>query len=128
MRKTAYFRIVTQSDGICRYQHDIINEQNKAAYILKSSTPDISYMCITNEPVLNFYYNGFLNEPTSLPESQLGKRWVDFYEKTDNSLPDMIYIDRDKYNNITDFYKTDFGSFVSPRFMESMSLTITSLS
>ena len=86
MRKTAYFRIVTQSDGICRYQHDIINEQNKAAYILKSSTPDISYMCITNEPVLNFYYNGFLNEPTSLPESQLGKRWVDFYEKTDKRI------------------------------------------
>ena len=87
-------------------------QKNRASFIDQKTQDEKKYALVSNDPCLNFYFNGEMTAPQYAPTLSTGEQWVYYYTKAKNELPDEIWIDETDYG-VDKFYNSDLGKYVS---------------
>jgi hypothetical protein len=90
-------------------------------YIQNSSSADHTYVGVTSDPMLDFYFSGETVAPQYVPTLIPDRQWVGYYTAGGHELPDYIYIDKNKYADLSSFSKSEFGQYTQNRYLTDAS-------
>jgi len=111
---------VEMSGGVMRginiYAEDKEKKEKKIDYIVNSTQVGNTYTYIGRDSLMNFYFQGETIAPQYVPTFTLGEQWVIYFDREDVEIPGYIYVDRENYQTVEDFYKTEFGQFVENKY------------
>lgn len=80
------------------------------------------YTILTREPIEYYFVNGdYISAQYAATGQYYNEQWVDFYTLFERKLPDNFLVNKADVDDISRFYKTEFGQWVMSEYEENPS-------